>query len=102
MKPVQIYLGAPQTQKLPVYESQQGQQTTIKQMILSNTTEVDSKITVTINTIDIMKDLIVKVGETKVIDLSIVLNSADRLSLQQEKANAINAMISGVLEQNIY
>lgn len=102
MKPVQIYLGAPQIQKLPVYESQQGQQTTIKQMILSNTAEVDAKLTVTINTIDIMKDLIVEVGETKVIDLSIVLNSADRLSLQQEKANAINAMISGVLEQNIY
>ncbi|PFW49897.1 hypothetical protein COL13_27500, partial [Bacillus cereus] len=60
--------------------------------------EVDSKITVTINTIDIMKDLVVKVGETRVIDLSIVLNSTDRLSLQQDKANAINVMINGLLE----
>ncbi|PFW50065.1 hypothetical protein COL13_27415, partial [Bacillus cereus] len=60
--------------------------------------EVDSKITVTINTIDIMKDLVVKVGETRVIDLSIVLNSTDRLSLQQDKANAINVMINGLSE----
>ncbi|MES1048461.1 hypothetical protein FOA24_02910 [Bacillus thuringiensis] len=98
MKPVQIYLGVPQTQKLPVYESQQGQQTTIKQMILSNTVDVDAKLTVTINTIDIMKGLIVLSGETKVIDLSIVLNSTDRLFLQQEKENAINVMINGVSE----
>ncbi|WP_264448923.1 hypothetical protein [Bacillus cereus] len=99
MRPIQIYLGVPQPNKLPVYEVPAGQQTTIKQMIFSNTDSVDSKITVTINTIDIMKDYVVKTGETKIIDLAIVLNQNDRLSLQQEKANAINVMISGTSEQ---
>lgn len=99
MRPVQIYLGVPQTTKLPVYEGKPGEQTTIKQMILSNTTDADAKITVTINTIDIMKNLIVHAGETRLIDLSIVLNGNDRLCLQQEKENAINVMINGVLEQ---
>ncbi|WP_144561585.1 hypothetical protein [Bacillus mycoides] len=98
MKQVQIYLGVPQTVKLPVYEGKPSEQTTIKQMILTNTDTVDSKITVTINTIDIMKDLVIKAGETKLMDLSIVLNPSDRLSLQQEKQNAINVMINGVSE----
>ncbi|MED2932860.1 hypothetical protein P4308_12140 [Bacillus wiedmannii] len=96
MTPVQIYLGVPQTVKLPVYEAKG--QTTIKQMIFSNTLETEAKITVTVNTIDIMKKLIVGPGETKVIDTTIVLNPNDRLSLQQETENAINVMINGVTE----
>ncbi|PEL95843.1 hypothetical protein CN575_02365 [Bacillus wiedmannii] len=96
-QPIQIYLGAPQTTKLPVYDGK-GQQVTIKQLIFANTTELDTKITVTVNTIDIMKGFVVKAGETRVIDATIVLNPNDRLSLQQEKENAINVMINGVAE----
>lgn len=98
MKPVQIYLGAPQTSKLPVYDVKPGQQVTIKQMIFTNTDAVDAKITVTINTVDIIKDYVVKAGETQLISTDIVLNENNSLSLQQEKQNAINAMISGVSE----
>ncbi|MDV6367400.1 hypothetical protein [Bacillus cereus] len=98
-QPVQIYLGAPQINKLPVYEVQAGRQVTVKQMIFTNTEAADAKITVTVNTVDIMKDFIVKAGETKVIDVSIVLNQSDRLSLQQEKSNAINVMLNGLSEQ---
>lgn len=98
MKPVQIYLGAPQTSKLPVYDVKPGQQVTIKQMIFTNTDAADAKITVTINTVDIMKDYVVKAGETQLISTDIVLNENNTLSLQQEKPNAINAMISGVSE----
>ncbi|MFZ7936207.1 hypothetical protein ACO1D2_11925 [Bacillus thuringiensis] len=95
---IQMYLGVPQTTKLPVYESKPTQQTTIKQIILSNTVGTDAKITVTVNTIDIMKDMTVKASETRIIDLLLVLNPGDRLSLQQEKENAINVMISGTSE----
>ncbi|GAB6742221.1 hypothetical protein bcgnr5412_54830 [Bacillus cereus] len=98
MKPVQMYLGSPQQAKLPVYEVQSNQQATVKQIVLSNTVTTDSKITVTVNTIDIMKDLIVTAGETRIIDTTIVLNQNDRLSLEQEKLNAINVMINGVIE----
>lgn len=101
MKQIQIYLGVPQTVKLPVYEGKPNEPTLIKQMICSNTDTTDSKITVTINTIDIMKDIIIKAGETRIMDLSIVLNPGDRLSLQQEKQNAINVMINGSVESSL-
>ncbi|PDY76959.1 hypothetical protein [Bacillus cereus] len=98
MKPVQVYLGVPQKNVLTVHEVQPGQQLTIKQIIFSNAEETDSKITVTVNTTDIMKNVTIKGGETKILDLAIVLNQGDRLHLQQEKINAINVMINGVVD----
>lgn len=99
MKPIQIYLGVPQTAKLQVYDVKPGKQVTMKQMILTNTHESDAKLTVTVNTTDIMKGLVVPPGETKFIDLTVVLNENNTLSLQQEKENAINVMISGGIEE---
>ncbi|PDZ06601.1 hypothetical protein CON03_06980, partial [Bacillus cereus] len=78
---VQIYLGVPQTSKLQVYDAKNGQ-VTIKQMIVTNTAAEDAKLTMTVNTVDIMKDRIVKAGETEVIDMFIVLNPNNTLSLQ--------------------
>ncbi|WP_448163790.1 hypothetical protein [Bacillus pacificus] len=100
MKPVQIYLGVPQTAKLQVYDVKTGKQVTIKQMIITNTNETDAKLTVTVNTTDIMNGLIVNPGETKFIDLTVVLNENNTLSLQQDKENAINVMISGYIEES--
>ncbi|HDX9541087.1 TPA: hypothetical protein SAS01_005578 [Bacillus cereus] len=95
---IQIYLGVPQTAKLQVYDAKNGQ-ATIRQMIVTNTDTVDTKLTMTVNTVDIMKDRIVKAGTTEVIDMFVVLNQGNTLSLQQDKTNAINVMISGVIEQ---
>ncbi|PFS53477.1 hypothetical protein COK41_28835 [Bacillus cereus] len=94
---VQIYLGVPQTSKLQVYDAKNGQ-VTIKQMIVTNTAAEDAKLTMTVNTVDIMKDRIVKAGATEVIDMFVVLNPNNTLSLQQDKTNALNVMISGVSE----
>ncbi|HFJ9331884.1 TPA: hypothetical protein ACGW5B_005345 [Bacillus paranthracis] len=98
IKPVQMYLGVPQQTKIPVYEVQSNQQSTVKQVILTNTDSEDAKITITVNTVDIMKNLVVAAGETKLLNIEIVLNQNDRLLLQQEKVNAINVIISGVTE----
>lgn len=98
-QPIQIYLGVPQTSKLPVYNVTTGQQVTIKQVIFSNTAETDSKITLTVSSIDIMKDYIVKAGETQIVNMNAVLEKNNTLFLQQEKANAINVLISGELDQ---
>ncbi|WP_245206957.1 hypothetical protein [Bacillus thuringiensis] len=98
IKPVQMYLGVPQQTKIPVYEVQSNQQSTVKQVILTNTDSEDAKITITVNTVDIMKNLVVSAGETKLLNIEIVLNQNDRLLLQQEKTNAINVIISGVTE----
>lgn len=98
IKPIQMYLGVPQQTKIPVYEVQSNQQATVKQVILTNTDSEDAKITITVNTVDIMKNLVVAAGETKLLKIEIVLNQNDRLLLQQEKENAINVIISGVTE----
>ncbi|MDA1545868.1 hypothetical protein [Bacillus cereus group sp. TH253LC] len=98
-QPIQIYLGVPQTSKLPVYNVTSGQQITIKQVIFSNTAETDSKITLTVSSIDIMKDYVVKAGETQIVNMNAVLEKNNTLFLQQEKANAINVLISGELDQ---
>lgn len=68
-------------------------------MIFTNTKESDAKLTITVNTIDIMKNYIVKAGETRFLDTSVVLDPNDTFSVQQETENAINVSISGILEQ---
>ncbi|MBJ8111724.1 hypothetical protein JDS99_19165 [Bacillus cereus group sp. N6] len=98
MEPIQIYLGSPQKNALQVYVVPKNSRATIKQMILTNTTETDAKITMTVNTVDIMKDYVVKANGTEIIPLSVVLTEGNTLYLQQEKTNAINVLISGGLE----
>ncbi|HFK1791377.1 TPA: hypothetical protein ACGXGE_004180 [Bacillus pacificus] len=95
---IKIYVGVPQTSKLPVFEAKQGNRVTATKMILTNTTETDAKLTVTLNTIDIMKNITVLGGETKFLDIAIVMDPNDKLFLQQEKENAINVTIGGTLE----
>ncbi|AXY05487.1 hypothetical protein CUC43_00370 [Bacillus thuringiensis LM1212] len=95
---VKIYVGVPQTAKLPVYEAKQGNRVTATKMILTNTDTVASKVTITLNTIDIMKDILVAGGETKFLDIAVVMDPNDTLSIQQEKQNAVNVTITGVLE----
>lgn len=97
-QPIQIYLGVPQTSKLPVYDVKPGIQVTIKQMIVTNTSVEDAKLTMTVNTVDIMKDRVIKAGTTEIIDMFVVLSQNNTLSLQQDKTSAINVMISGTFE----
>ncbi|HDR8155534.1 TPA: hypothetical protein QC057_004563 [Bacillus cereus] len=96
MKSVQIYLGKPQTNKLVVCDVQQGQQITVKQMIFNNSLETEQKVTLTLNTIDIMT-VKVKPGDN-VRDTFIVLDPKDKLLIQQETENAVNVMINGTSE----
>ncbi|MGX5538138.1 hypothetical protein ACWKTJ_09455 [Bacillus wiedmannii] len=97
MKSVQIYLGKPQTNKLVVCDVQQNQQVTVKQFIFNNSLETEQTVTLTLNTIDIMT-VKVKPGDN-VRDTFIVLNSGDKLLIQQETENAVNVMINGSSEQ---
>ncbi|MFH7833883.1 hypothetical protein [Bacillus luti] len=98
MVPERMFLGVPQLSKIQVYKVELGRKSTIKQMVFTNTEAEAAKVTITVNTVDIMKDLVVNGKETKVIDSFVVLEQGDTLSVQQEKENAINVNISGVLE----
>ncbi|PHF94242.1 hypothetical protein [Bacillus wiedmannii] len=95
-----IYMGVPQTVKLPVYDTTPGTRVTATKMILTNTDETkDAKVTVTVNTMDVMKNIDVKAGETKILDIYIVLEPKDVLSLQQDTLNAVNVTIGGLSEK---
>ncbi|HFK1424727.1 MULTISPECIES: hypothetical protein [Bacillus cereus group] len=100
MKPVQIYLGKPQKEKLVVCDVQQGQQITVKQLMFNNSLDTEQNVVLTLNTIDIMTTK-VKSGDD-VRDTFIVLNPGDKLLIQQETENAVNVMINGVSEQLMY
>lgn len=95
MRPVRMFLGVPQVDKIQVYKVSEGRRAIITQAILTNTEKEDAKLTMTINTIDVMRDYVVGAGESKVIDLFIVLNETDTVSLKQETANAINVALNG-------
>lgn len=96
MQSVQIYLGKPQKEKLVVCDVQPNQQVIVKQIICNNALETEQKVTLTLNTIDIMT---VKIAPgVNVSDTFIVLNSKDRLLIQQETENAVNVMINGTSE----
>lgn len=95
---IKIYLGAPQTEKIPVLKVDERQRVTATKMIFTNTEDTDAKLTITVNTIDVMKNFVVKAGETKFLDVSIVLDPKDTLLIKQERENAINVNISGVSE----
>ncbi|MFJ8217689.1 hypothetical protein [Bacillus cereus] len=94
---IQVYLGVPKTSVLPVYTVPAGRRTKITDLIFYNTDTEDASVTLSINTTDAMKHVI-KGGQTLVLTSSIVLNENDKLSLQQDKQNAINVTISGELE----
>lgn len=96
--PVKMFLGVPQTSKIQVYKVDAGMRATIKQMVFTNTEDVDAKVTITVNTIDVIKNKLIPAGTTEVMNSFIVLEQTDTLSISQEKENAINATISGILE----
>lgn len=92
-----FYLGAPQQEKIQVYQVPTGRSASITQAILTNTTATDAKFTLTVNTVDVLRDYIITAGESKILDLYVVLKDGDVVSLSQETANALNVTLNGVV-----
>ncbi|MBM6615641.1 hypothetical protein JTF06_12165 [Desemzia sp. RIT804] len=95
LAPNRFFLGVPQTDKIQVYQVSAARTAIVTQAILTNTTGDEANLTLTVNTIDVLKKFKVASGETKVVDLHIVLNEGDTISLQQETSNAINVALNG-------
>lgn len=66
-----------------------------KEDIFTNTGAEDAKLTLTVNTIDVMKNYVVAAGTTEALDLYVVLEEGDAISLQQDTENAINVTLNG-------
>lgn len=95
----QIYAGTPSTDKAIVYTSTFGRRTVVRQLVFTNTSVADAKITVTIDTVDVIKDYSVAAGKTEIIPFMAVIESEKSVLLQQNTANAINVLITGEFEQ---
>ncbi|MBF7155704.1 MULTISPECIES: hypothetical protein [Bacillus cereus group] len=95
---IQVFLGVPKTSIQSVFTAQQQQRVILKQIIFRNSLEVEAKVTVSINTVDVMT-VNVKGGSSEIRDTFIVLKPGDTLFLQQEKENAINVTIGGIGEK---
>lgn len=92
-----FYLGAPQQEKIQVYQVPTGRSASLTQAIVTNTTEEDAKFTLTINTVDVLRDYTITAGESKILDLYIVLKDGDVVSLSQEASNSLNVTLNGVV-----
>lgn len=94
-RPTRIFLGVPQTDKIQVYKVGQGRQVLLRRAVLTNTAAEDATLTLTVNTIDILKEFVVPAGETKSLELDIVLYEGDTVNLQQDTQSAINVALNG-------
>ena len=92
---VRMFIGTPQTDKIQVFKVSNNRCAVVTKAILTNSTEEESWVTLTVNAIDVIRKLKVAAGETRFLDLYIVLNDGDSLSLQQETDNAINVTLNG-------
>lgn len=90
-----FFLGAPQTDKIQVYKVPTGRSGVLTKAIFTNTGSEDADLTLTVNSIDIMKKYVIPAGETEIMDLYIVLEEEDSISLQQDTENAINVTLNG-------
>lgn len=94
-RPVRFFLGTPQTDKIQVYKVPAGRSGVLKKGIFTNTNNEDATLTLTVNTVDVMRKYVVPAGATEVIELDVVLEEGDGISLQQDTENAINVTLNG-------
>lgn len=92
-----FYLGAPQTDKIQVYQVGTGRSASITQAIVTNTTDTDAKLTLTVNTVDVLRNYNIAAGQSEMLDIFVVLKDGDTVSLQQDTTNALNVTLNGAV-----
>lgn len=92
-----FYLGTPQTDKIQVYQVAAGRSASITQAIVTNTTDADANLTLTVNTVDVLRNYNIGAGQSEVLDVFVVLKDGDTVSLQQDTVNALNVTLNGVV-----
>ena len=94
--PKKVYIGAPTTTATSVYSVNVGKKLIVKNIVFTNVSSLDSTITVTLGGRDIVKDYTVTTKDTVTLDLAIVLEQGDAISVRQGTADAVNLFISGL------
>ncbi len=92
-----FYLGSPQQDKIQVYQVPTGRGASITQAIITNTTDAEAKLTLTVNTVDVLRNYTIAAGQSEVLNIFVVLKDGDTVSLQQDTANALNVTLNGAV-----
>ncbi|KFZ41893.1 hypothetical protein CS060_04185 [Anoxybacillus flavithermus] len=91
-----LYKGTAGTTATTAYTVPASTTTIVKNIVLTNKTASAATATITIVGIEIVNNYSVNANDTVVIDLSLVMQAAETITVQAGTANAINVYISGV------
>ena len=94
--PKRLFKGTAETTSTTVYTVPESTTTIVKNIVLTNKTANNAKITITIAGTEVICGYSVAANDTVVIDLSLVMNATETITVQSGTANAINIYISGV------
>ncbi|MED5042387.1 hypothetical protein P9848_10495 [Geobacillus stearothermophilus] len=94
--PKRLFKGTAETTSTTVYTVPASTTTIVKNIVLTNKTANDATITITIAGTGVVYGYSVAANDTVVIDLSLVMNATETITVQSGTANAINIYISGV------
>jgi hypothetical protein len=94
--PKRLYKGTPTTTVATAYTVPASTTTIVKNIILTNTTSSDAKVSVLLGGVSIVEQVTISAYSTSTIDLSAVLNGAEIIEVWQGTASACRMYISGV------
>ena len=89
-----FYFDTPQTDKLQAF-SIQNATGMLTSATFTNTSDQPSKITITLNSADILYDYEVATGANEVVPFNIALETGDIVYIKQSIANAVNVSLNG-------
>ena len=93
-KTKRFYFDTPQTEKLQAF-SMFSETGLLNYATFTNTSDQESKITITLNGADILYDYTVTPGANEVLPFNIVLQNGDIVYIKQSVANAVNVSLNG-------
>ncbi|RDE19258.1 hypothetical protein [Parageobacillus thermoglucosidasius] len=94
--PKRLYKGTAGTTSSTAYTVPSGITTIVKNIVITNKTSNAATATITIAGTEIVYQNPIAANDTVILDLSLVMNATETITVQAGTANAINIYISGV------
>ncbi|MEK4883490.1 hypothetical protein NST81_01995 [Bacillus sp. FSL W8-0223] len=94
--PKRLYKGTSDTTSTTAYTVPENTTTIVKNIVLTNKTPSAATITIAVAGTEVVYGYFVAANDTVVIDLSLVMNATETITVQSDTANAVNIYISGV------
>lgn len=94
--PKKLYASTPTTASSTLYTVPASTKTIVKSVVIGNTSASDATITLGFGGINLLTSTVVEGNNTKVIDLSLVLEAGEKITGLQSRSNALTIYVSGV------